>query len=71
MLSRTAASLYWTGRYVERADFVARLVDAGGLGLVTEEGSFLMAIANVLAIAFSRLHLEEQIRHRALHELWA
>ncbi len=28
MLSRTAASLYWLGRYVERADFVARLIEA-------------------------------------------
>lgn len=28
MLSRTAACLYWLGRYVERADFVARLVEA-------------------------------------------
>jgi uncharacterized alpha-E superfamily protein len=28
MLSRTAANLYWTGRYMERADFVARLLDA-------------------------------------------
>lgn len=28
MLSRTAASLYWLGRYVERADFVSRLVEA-------------------------------------------
>lgn len=28
MLSRAAASLYWLGRYVERADFVARLVEA-------------------------------------------
>jgi uncharacterized alpha-E superfamily protein len=28
MLSRTAASLYWLGRYVERADFTARLVEA-------------------------------------------
>ena len=28
MLSRTAASLYWLGRYIERADFVARLVEA-------------------------------------------
>jgi uncharacterized alpha-E superfamily protein len=28
MLSRTAAKLYWTGRYIERADFVARLLDA-------------------------------------------
>jgi uncharacterized alpha-E superfamily protein len=28
ILSRTAASLYWLGRYVERADFTARLVQA-------------------------------------------
>ena len=28
MLSRTAASLYWLGRYVERADFIARLIEA-------------------------------------------
>jgi uncharacterized alpha-E superfamily protein len=28
MLSRTAGALFWTGRYVERADFVSRLIDA-------------------------------------------
>lgn len=28
MLSRTASSLYWLGRYIERADFSARLVEA-------------------------------------------
>jgi len=28
MLSRTAAALYWLGRHVERADFIARLVEA-------------------------------------------
>jgi uncharacterized alpha-E superfamily protein len=28
MLSRPAASLYWTGRYIERADFTSRLLDA-------------------------------------------
>lgn len=28
MLSRTACLLYWIGRYVERADFTARLVEA-------------------------------------------
>jgi len=30
MLSRTAANLYWTGRYIERADFLARLLEATG-----------------------------------------
>src|SRR3954449_7286898 len=33
-----------------------------------EEGAFLQAVANVLAIAFSRLPLEERIRHQALHD---
>src|SRR3954462_9978647 len=33
-----------------------------------DEGAFLQAVANVLAIAFSRLHLEEQVRHQALHD---
>lgn len=28
MLARTAASLYWIGRYVERAEFTARLLEA-------------------------------------------
>ena len=28
MLSRTGASLYWLGRYLERADFIARLIEA-------------------------------------------
>jgi uncharacterized alpha-E superfamily protein len=28
MLSRTASALYWLGRYTERADFIARLVEA-------------------------------------------
>ncbi len=28
MLSRTAGSLYWVGRYIERADFTARLIEA-------------------------------------------
>src|SRR3712207_1734872 len=28
MLSRTADNLYWLSRYMERADFVARILDA-------------------------------------------
>ena len=28
MLSRTAGDLFWAGRYVERADFISRLIDA-------------------------------------------
>ncbi|MEM8820172.1 MAG: alpha-E domain-containing protein, partial [Pseudomonadota bacterium] len=29
MLSRTAESLYWTGRYMERAECTARLIEMG------------------------------------------
>ncbi len=28
LLSRTASSLYWLGRYIERADFMARIIEA-------------------------------------------
>ena len=34
----------------------------------TRRASFLQAVANVLAIAFSRLHTEERMRHQALHD---
>lgn len=30
MLSRTAGNLYWIGRYMERAEMMARLLDVGG-----------------------------------------
>jgi uncharacterized alpha-E superfamily protein len=41
MLSRTADSLYWTGRFVERADFLARILDAASRlsTLPTREGT--------------------------------
>ncbi|MEL7140107.1 MAG: alpha-E domain-containing protein, partial [Pseudomonadota bacterium] len=29
MLSRTAESLYWTARYIERAECTARLIEMG------------------------------------------
>ncbi|MGH8939937.1 MAG: alpha-E domain-containing protein, partial [Actinomycetes bacterium] len=28
MLSRTASNLYWIGRYMERAEFTTRLIEA-------------------------------------------
>ena len=28
MLSRTAGNLFWVGRYIERADFLSRLIEA-------------------------------------------
>ncbi|HTK35860.1 MAG TPA: alpha-E domain-containing protein [Caulobacteraceae bacterium] len=41
MLSRTADSLYWTARYMERADFLARILDAASrlASLPSSQGS--------------------------------
>ena len=54
-----------TGDRVHGA-LVAASAKEGAFG--DEEGSFLQAVANVLAIGFSRLHLEEQMRQQALHD---
>ena len=53
MLSRTAANLYWTGRYMERADFLARLLDATARlsGLPTTYGGDPAAWSGALAAA--------------------
>jgi len=64
MLSRTAANLYWTGRYMERADFLARLVDAttGLAGLAcTYGGELADAWASALAASSG------QASYRKLH----
>ena len=54
MLSRTAANLYWIGRYMERAEFTARLVEAtirlGSLqGDVESIGAWRSALSVVCA----------------------
>lgn len=54
MLSRTASSLYWLGRYIERAEFTARLIDATmRLDLLSArpagEGAWESALAVVMA----------------------
>jgi diguanylate cyclase (GGDEF)-like protein/PAS domain S-box-containing protein len=54
-----------TGDRVHGA-LVATSTDEQAFG--DEEGSFLQAVANVLAIGFSRLHVEEQMRQQALHD---
>lgn len=53
MLSRTAANLYWTGRYMERADFLARLLDATARlsGMPTTYGGDPAAWSGALAAA--------------------
>ena len=67
-LGRSASSVsvpIHTGDRVHGA-LVATSPDEEAFG--DEEGSFLQAIANVLAVGFSRLHLEEQMRQQALHD---
>ena len=41
MLSRVADSLYWINRYVERAEFQARILETRHLGNLVESGQVL------------------------------
>jgi uncharacterized alpha-E superfamily protein len=51
MLSRTASALYWLGRYVERAEFTARLVEATlRLDALTPEKADLSAWKSALEV---------------------
>ena len=51
MLSRTASSLYWLGRYFERADFIARLVEAPArLDVLSSRPAGKAAWASALAV---------------------
>lgn len=66
MLSRVAENLYWIGRYVERAENVARLLDVGfhleldASGLVTGDGGQgpIESVLTILACrdSYERLH---------------
>lgn len=64
MLSRTAANLYWIGRYMERAEFTAALVEAtirlDSLG-VRERSD--QAWRSALAVAGATLGFEETKEH--------
>ncbi len=58
MLSRMAGALYWTGRYLERADFVARLLDASqrfaalpAPRLALDDGPWISALKTAEALA--------------------
>ena len=57
MLSRTADHLYWMSRYIERAESLARLVDAHyRMSLLPHSGGTLDASLNATMTA---LHMEE------------
>lgn len=53
MLSRTAESLYWTGRYMERADFLARILEAAVrlAALPAKDGAAATAWASAISSA--------------------
>lgn len=54
MLSRTAAALYWLGRYLERADFIARLVEATiRLDALSARPAGEAAWASALAVSYT------------------
>jgi uncharacterized alpha-E superfamily protein len=57
MLSRTADHLYWMSRYIERAESLARLVDAHyRMSLLPHSGETL---AHSLSATMTALHMEE------------
>jgi uncharacterized alpha-E superfamily protein len=62
MLSRTADHLYWMSRYLERAESLARLVDAHNrMSMLPHLGD---ALASSLSSTMTALHAEEAYRER-------
>ncbi len=62
MLSRTADHLYWMSRYIERAESLARLVDAHyRMSLLPHSGETL---AQSLSSTMTALHMEEAYKER-------
>ena len=62
MLSRTADHLYWMSRYIERAESLARLVDAHyRMSLLPHSGETL---AQSLSSTMTALHMDEAYRKR-------
>ena len=62
MLSRTADHLYWMSRYIERAESLARLVDAHyRMSLLPHSGETLRIS---LSATMKALHMEEAYRER-------
>jgi uncharacterized alpha-E superfamily protein len=62
MLSRTADHLYWMSRYIERAESLARLVDAHyRMSLLPHSGETL---AQSLSSTMTALHMEDAYRKR-------
>ena len=70
MLSRTADALYWTGRYMERADFLARILEATfrlaaiptRAGEDSQVWASALATANALAGFGARVATERAVR---------
>ena len=60
MLSRTALNLYWTGRYIERAEFTARLLEATiRLDSLSPRPAGANAWSSALAVAAAEYGFEE------------
>jgi uncharacterized alpha-E superfamily protein len=62
MLSRTADHLYWMSRYIERAESLARLVDAHyRMSLLPQSGD---ALTESLSSTMTALHMDEAYREK-------
>ena len=78
MLSRTAENLYWTARYMERADTMARLLEMGyRMQLIpTADGGYASEWSSILAASGTADGYDEKYREvvepltldRALHD---
>ena len=55
MLSRIAESLYWIGRYVERADATARIVDQVRLAMLEDRAGSVEAGRRVLSVLLAQV----------------
>jgi uncharacterized alpha-E superfamily protein len=68
MLSRTAANLYWIGRYMERAEFTSRLIEATiRLGSLLGDAESINAWKSALSVVGADLSLSDSPRLTAFN----
>jgi len=70
MLSRIAESLYWIGRYVERADGTARIVDVVRLSLLetTKSEAAELVLSMIMGIEPSSHVTFDEVRDRLVFD---
>ena len=69
MLSRIAESLYWVGRYVERADGTARIVDQVRLAMLEDRAGSVEAGRRVLSVLLAQVPEADVTYHEVARTL--